>query len=75
MHRNIAIRVEKNFYSKKLSTAGMRIRLGYPNPLETGMRFDFSSRLDLSKITGKYMRVEYGDMEGITHHIPPHCHA
>jgi len=35
---------------------------GYPNPSGTGMEFNFSSPLDMDKITGKYMRIRYGDV-------------
>jgi len=36
---------------KKLSNAGMRMGQGYPNPLEMGMRFDFSSPLGIDRVT------------------------
>jgi len=42
----------------------------YPNPSETGMRFDFSSPLRIGRVTGKYMRVEYGNGEGKTRPHP-----
>ena len=76
MHCNIASEAEKYFYfikKKKLSTAGMG--LGYPNPSETGMRFDFLSLLGMGRIAGKYMVVGYGDGEGKTYLHPPHCYA
>jgi len=38
----------------------------YPNPLETGMRFNFSFPLNMGRITCKYMRVENEDEEGKT---------
>lgn len=37
-----------------------------PNPSETGMRFDFSSPLNMNRVTGKYMRIGYGDGEDKT---------
>lgn len=40
---------------------------GYPNASETGIRFDFSSPLDMGSVTIKYVRVGYGDGEGKTH--------
>jgi hypothetical protein len=51
------------------------MRRGYPNPSETGMRYDFSSPLDMGRVTGKYMRVRYGDGEGKTcpHSAPLPC--
>jgi len=62
MHYNISLGVAKNFYFllKKLFNAGMG--WGYPNPSRTGIEFNFSSSLDMSKITGKYMIIGYGDM-------------
>lgn len=48
----------------------MRMGRGYPNPSETGMRFDFSSPLDTSGVIGKYMGVGYGNREGKTHPHP-----
>ena len=38
----------------------MGMRRGYPNPLGTEMRFDFSSPLGMARVTGKYMEVGYG---------------
>ncbi|KEH22005.1 hypothetical protein MTR_7g029010 [Medicago truncatula] len=37
---------------------------GYPNPSGTRMRFNFSSLLGMGRVTGKYMRIGYGDGEG-----------
>ena len=42
---------------------------GYLNPLETEMRFDFLSPLDMGRVAGKYMVVGYGNGEGKT--CPP----
>jgi len=39
----------------------------YLNPLETGMRFNFSSPLGMGRVMGKYMGVGDGDAEGKTH--------
>lgn len=44
----------------------MGMRQGYPNPSETGMRFDFSSPMNICRVTYKYMRIRYGDGEGKT---------
>jgi len=43
---------------------------GYPNPSGTGMRFNFSSPLDMSRVTGKYMKIGYKDGEGKTRPHP-----
>ena len=50
---------------------------GYPNPLGTGMGFNFSSPLGMGRVTGKYMRIGYGDGEGKTrpHPAPLPCLA
>jgi len=47
----------------------------YPNPLGTGMRFNFSSPLGMGRVTGKYMGVGDGDGEGKTcpHPAPLPC--
>ena len=47
----------------------------YLNPLGTGMRFNFSSLLSMGRVTGKYMRIGYGDGEGKTrpHPAPLPC--
>jgi len=47
----------------------------YSNPSRMGMRFDFSSPLNMGRVTGKYMGVEYEDREGKTRPHPTHCHA
>jgi len=51
------------------------MRREYPNPLGTGLRFNFLSPLDMDRVTGKYMGV--GDEDGKAKHVstPPHCHA
>jgi hypothetical protein len=36
----------------------------YPNPLGTGMRFNFSSPLNMCKVTSKYLGVGYRIGEG-----------
>jgi hypothetical protein len=36
----------------------------YPNLLEMGMRFNFSSTLSMSRVMSKYVEVEDGDREG-----------
>jgi len=48
---------------------------GYPNPSGTGMGFNFSSPLGMGRITGKYMRIGYGDGECKTrpHPAPLPC--
>jgi len=38
----------------------------YPNLSGTGMRFDFSSLLEMGRVTYKYLRVRYADGEGKT---------
>jgi len=43
---------------------------GYLNPSGTWMRFDFSSPLDMSRITDKNIEVGYGDGEGKTYPKP-----
>jgi len=58
------------FIKKQLSNAGMGIRRGYPNPSGTGMRLYFSSPVGMGRVTGKYMRVRYGDEEGKTRPHP-----
>ena len=70
----IAIGVGKKiFFIKKYFTAGTG--MGSPNPLGTGMGFDFSSPLVMGRVTGKYMRIGYGDGEGKTrpHPAPLPC--
>jgi len=54
------------FLLKKLFNVGTRMGWGYPNPLGTGIRFNFSSPLGMGRVTGKYMRIGYGDGEGKT---------
>jgi len=44
------------------------MRLEYPNPLGTGMRFNFSSPLGMDRVTGKYMGV--GGRDGKAKPIP-----
>jgi len=63
MHYNISLGVAKKliFLLKKILNAGMGMGRGYPNP--SGMRFVFSFPLDMNRITGKYMRIRYGDGE------------
>ncbi|KEH34627.1 hypothetical protein MTR_3g066050 [Medicago truncatula] len=39
----------------------------YPNPSGTGMRFNFSSTLGMSKVTDKYMRIGYGEGKTCPH--------
>jgi len=63
------------FYFKKLFNAGTEMRRGYPNPSGTGMRFNFSSPLDIYKVTDKYIKIGYKDREGKTHPHSTHCHA
>jgi len=41
------------FLKKKLFNAGTVMDWGYLNPLGTELAFDFSSPLDMSKVTGK----------------------
>jgi len=43
---------------------------GDPNPSKMGMRFDFTSTLGMGRVTGKYLRVGYGDGEGETRPHP-----
>ncbi|KEH42221.1 hypothetical protein MTR_1g064310 [Medicago truncatula] len=43
---------------------------GYPNPSGTGMGFNFSFPLGMGRVTGKYMRIGYGDGEGKTRPHP-----
>ena len=43
---------------------------GYPNPSGMGMGFTFSSPLGMGRVTGKYMRIGYGDGECKTRHHP-----
>jgi len=42
----------------------MGMNLGYQNPSGTGMEFDFSSSLVMSRVIGKYLGVEYEDGKG-----------
>jgi len=51
------------FLLKKMIQCGTEMGRGYPNPLGTVMGFNFSSPLGMSRVTGKYMRIEYGDGE------------
>jgi len=57
---------KKNFHFllKKIFNAGTGMWRGYPNPSGTGMGFNFSSPLGMGRVTGKYMRIGYGDGEG-----------
>jgi len=77
MYYNVALGDAKIFYFllKKLFNAGTGMRWGYPNPPGKGMRFNFSSLLDMSRVTGKYIRIGYGDGEGKTrpHPAPLPC--
>jgi len=72
MHYNISLGVEKNFYFllKKIIQCRDGMGRGYPNPLGTGMGFNFSSPLGLSRVTSKYMRIKYRDEECKTHPHP-----
>jgi hypothetical protein len=74
MHYNIELGVKKIilFLLKKLFTAGMRMRWGYPNPSGMGMRLDFTSPLGMGSVTGKYMGVGYGD--GKVKFVPTQSH-
>ena len=45
------------------------MRREYPNPLGTRVRFNFSSPLNMSRITNKYMRV--GDGDGVRQNPSP----
>jgi len=78
MYYNIALGDAKKllfFIKKNLFNAGTGMGRGYPNPSETGMRFNFSSPLDMSRVTGKYMRFRYGGGQGKTrpHPAPLSC--
>ena len=53
----------------------MGMKRVYPNPSEMRMRFDFSSLLDIDRVTGKYIRVWHGDREGKTRSHLPYCHT
>jgi len=68
---------KKNFYFLlvKLFNAGTGMRRGYPKPSGTGMGFSFLSPLDIGRVTGKYMRIGYGDGECKTrpHPAPLPC--
>jgi len=57
------------FIKKSLSTVGMGMRRGYPNPSGTGID-DFSFPLGMGMVTSKYMKVGNGDGEGKTHPHP-----
>jgi len=46
------------------------MRREYPNPLVTGMRFNFSSLLGMGRVTCKYMRVGDGDDKTHPHPTP-----
>jgi len=61
MHYNIESEAEKYFFfiKKKKTTVGMEMRRGYPNSLGRRMRFDFSSMLDMDRVTCKYLGVGY----------------
>jgi len=60
------LNLKKNFFllRKTDSLRGWE----YPNPLGMGMRFNFSSLLDMGRVMGKYMGV--GDGEDKTHPHP-----
>jgi len=75
MYYNVALGDAKKliFLLKKLFNAGMGG--GYPNPSGTGMRFNFSSPLDMGRVTGKYLRIGYEDGKVKPVPTPPHCHA
>jgi len=45
-------------------TAGDGDAVGILEPTGVGMRFNFSSLLDMCRVTGKYMGVEDEDEEG-----------
>jgi len=47
---------------------GMRMR--YPNPSETGIRFNFLAPLSMGRVTDKYMRIGDGDGEGKIRPLP-----
>jgi len=55
--KNIFIFIKKKFI------AGMRISRKYLNPSGTRMKFNFSFPLDIARIAGKYITIEYGDRE------------
>ena len=63
MYYNISLRVAKKllFLLKKKLNARSGMRWGYPNPSEMGMTFTFSSPLGMGRVTGKYMRIGYGN--------------
>lgn len=48
----------------------MGMNRGYPNSSEMGMGFEYSSPLNMYRITGKYLLIGYGDGEGETHPPP-----
>lgn len=48
---------------------------GYPDPSSKGMRFNFSSPLDMSRVTCKHMRVEERMRNVKSFSIVPKCHA
>jgi len=50
--------------------AGTGMWRGYPNLSGMGMGLTFSSPLGMSRVTGKYMRIGYGDGECKTHPHP-----
>jgi len=66
MHYNIYLgfaRKTSIFIKKIILNAGTGMGWGYPNPSGMGMRFTFSSTLGMGRVTGKYMRIGYGDGE------------
>ena len=69
--------LQKNFYFlfKKIIQCGDRDEPGYPNPSGTGMGFNFSSPLDMGRVTDKYVRIGYGDRKCKTrpHPAPLPC--
>jgi len=48
---------------------------GYPNPLGTEMRYNFSSPLNIGRVTCKYIKVgdENGEGKIRPHHTPLSC--
>jgi len=78
MHYNIYLGIAKKtsiFIKKIILNAGTGMRRGYLNPSGMGMGFTFSSPLGMSWVTGKYMRIGYGDGECKTrpHPAPLPC--
>ena len=64
MHYNISLGVEKNFYFLlKFIQCGDGDEVEIPEPSGTRTRFNFSSPLDMCRVTGKHTRIGYGDEE------------